>query len=89
MQTYFFIAYEPAYGIIGDKAKWNPTTRQSADHSMVYIISTMLKKAFENKGNYLIIYLSFRQIGPIKPNWRILETTYADSRRLFKNCIIR
>ena len=40
-------AYEPAYGIIGDKAKWDPSTRQSADHSMVYIISTILKKAFE------------------------------------------
>jgi len=31
------IAYEPAFGIIGDPAKKNPTTRQSADHSMVYI----------------------------------------------------
>jgi 2-methylcitrate dehydratase len=40
------IAYEPAFGIIGDPAKKNPTTRQSADHSMVYIISTMLRKAF-------------------------------------------
>jgi 2-methylcitrate dehydratase len=42
------VAYEPAYGIIGDPAKKNPTTRQSADHSMVYIVSTMLTKAFEN-----------------------------------------
>ena len=41
------IAYEPAYGIIGDPAKKNPTTRQSADHSMAYIISSMLRKAFE------------------------------------------
>jgi 2-methylcitrate dehydratase len=39
-------AYEPAFGIIGDPAKRNPTTRQSADHSMVYIISTLLRKAF-------------------------------------------
>lgn len=31
------LAYEPAFGIIGDPAKKNPTTRQSADHSMVYI----------------------------------------------------
>ena len=31
------IAYEPAFGIIGDPHKRNPTTRQSADHSMVYI----------------------------------------------------
>lgn len=43
------VAYEPAFGIIGDPAKKTPTTRQSADHSMVYIISTILRKAFENK----------------------------------------
>lgn len=39
------MAYEPAYGIIGDPAKRDPTTRQSADHSMVYIIATLLRKA--------------------------------------------
>merc|ERR1712045_913607 len=38
--------YEPAFGIIGDPAKKNPTTRQSADHSMVYIIGSILRKAF-------------------------------------------
>jgi 2-methylcitrate dehydratase len=40
-------AYEPAFGIIGDPAKRDPKTRQSADHSMVYIVSTMLRKASE------------------------------------------
>jgi len=40
-------AYEPAFGIIGDPEKRNPKTRQSADHSMVYIVSTMLRKAQE------------------------------------------
>jgi 2-methylcitrate dehydratase len=40
-------AYEPAFGIIGDPAKRNPTTRQSADHSMVYIVSTLLRKAIQ------------------------------------------
>ena len=40
-------SYEPAFSIIGDPAKRNPGTRQSADHSMVYIISTLLRKAFE------------------------------------------
>ncbi len=40
-------AYEPAFGIIGDPAKRNPTTRQSADHSMVFIISRLLRKAAE------------------------------------------
>lgn len=38
-------AYEPAFGIIGDPAKRDPKTRQSADHSMVYIVSTLLRKA--------------------------------------------
>ncbi|MEM1186291.1 MAG: MmgE/PrpD family protein [Planctomycetota bacterium] len=42
-------AYEPAFGIIGDPAKRSPTTRQSADHSMVYIVSTLLRKALETK----------------------------------------
>lgn len=40
-------AYEPAFGIIGDPAKRDPRTRQSADHSMVYIVSTMLRKAID------------------------------------------
>ena len=39
--------YEPAFGIIGDPAKRDPHTRQSADHSMVYIIATLLRKACE------------------------------------------
>jgi len=41
------VAYEPAYSIIGDPAKRDPQTRQSADHSMVYIVSTLLRKAIE------------------------------------------
>jgi 2-methylcitrate dehydratase len=41
--------YEPAFGIIGDPAKRDPRTRQSADHSMVYIIATLLRKAFQQK----------------------------------------
>lgn len=40
-------AYEPAFGIIGDPAKRDPRTRQSADHSMVYIVATLLRKALE------------------------------------------
>ncbi len=42
-------AYEPAFGIIGDPAKRNPTTRQSADHSMVYIVATLLRKALSRQ----------------------------------------
>merc|ERR1712193_543515 len=41
------VCYEPAFGIIGDPAKKDPKTRQSADHSMAYIVSTLVKKAFE------------------------------------------
>jgi 2-methylcitrate dehydratase len=41
--------YEPAYSIIGDPHKRDPRTRQSADHSMVYIIATLLRKAIEAK----------------------------------------
>lgn len=44
-------AYEPAFGIIGDPAKRTPSTRQSADHSMVFIVSRLLKKAFNNAAN--------------------------------------
>lgn len=43
------VAYEPAYSIIGDPAKKDPRTRQSADHSMAYIISTLLRKAIERR----------------------------------------
>lgn len=39
--------YEPAFSIIGDPHKRDPRTRQSADHSMVYIIATLLRKACE------------------------------------------
>ncbi|HMN97516.1 MAG TPA: MmgE/PrpD family protein [Phycisphaerales bacterium] len=44
------VAYEPAFGIIGDPAKRDPRTRQSADHSMVYIVATLLRKAIEAAG---------------------------------------
>ena len=40
-------AYEPAFGIIGDPAKRDPKTRQSADHSMLYLVCTKLRKALE------------------------------------------
>ncbi len=42
-------AYEPAFGIIGDPAKRDPKTRQSADHSMLYLVCTMLRKALERR----------------------------------------
>jgi len=45
IQEISIVAYEPAFGIIGDPAKKDPTTRQSADHSMAFIVSRMLQKA--------------------------------------------
>merc|ERR1712176_1073652 len=41
------VAYEPAFGIIGDPAKKDPKSRQSADHSMAFIVSRIMKKAFD------------------------------------------
>ena len=39
--------YEPAYSIIADPAKRAPTTRQSADHSLPFILARTLLKARE------------------------------------------
>lgn len=41
------VAYEPAFGIIGNPMKMDPRTRQSADHSMAYIVATLLRKAMK------------------------------------------
>ena len=45
------VAYEPAFGIIGNPMKKEPKTRQSADHSMAYIVATLLRKAREYEGS--------------------------------------
>ena len=41
--------YEPAYSIIGDPAKRDPQTRQTADHSMLFIIAAILEKAYRTQ----------------------------------------
>lgn len=46
------VAYEPAFGIIGNPMKKDPKTRQSADHSMAYIVSTLLRKALEFRATH-------------------------------------
>ncbi len=51
IRTVRITIYEPAFGIIGDPAKRDPRTRQSADHSMVYIIATLLRKAIETRAS--------------------------------------
>jgi len=43
IQKIKIVCYEPAFGIIGDPAKRSATTRQSADHSMVYIVNTLIR----------------------------------------------
>jgi len=68
------VAYEPAFGIIGDPAKRTPTTRQSADHSMVYIVSTLIRKALESK----------------KVNWKdLILTPYDYDRASIHNTVTR
>jgi 2-methylcitrate dehydratase len=49
IRTVRITIYEPAFSIIGDPHKRDPRTRQSADHSMVYIVATLLRKALESK----------------------------------------
>lgn len=41
--------YEPAFGIIADPAKRDPQTRQSADHSLVFIVASVLRKAMQSQ----------------------------------------
>ena len=47
IQKIIVTAYEPAFGIIGDPAKRDPRTRQSADHSMVFILARLLVRAHQ------------------------------------------
>lgn len=65
------VAYQPAFGIIGDPAKKNPSTRQSADHSMVYIISTLLRKAIESNN-------LFDGVADMNSMWKKLMLVPAD-----------
>jgi 2-methylcitrate dehydratase len=60
--------YEPAFSIIGDPHKRDPHTRQSADHSMLYIVATLLRKAYEAR----------RDGWDGRAGWRRLMLTPAD-----------
>ncbi|GJQ31018.1 MAG: hypothetical protein HBSAPP03_29020 [Phycisphaerae bacterium] len=55
-------AYEPAFGIIGDPAKRDPKTRQSADHSMLYLVCTMLRKALELRAAKKSVPLGWKEL---------------------------
>jgi 2-methylcitrate dehydratase len=69
--------YEPALSIIGDPAKRDPRTRQSADHSMVYIIATLLRKAFQWRQARVVGGESFAEL-PAAYFWRELMLMPAD-----------
>ena len=43
------VIYEPAYGIICDPSKKNPQTRQTADHSLPFILAAVLVKAYKSQ----------------------------------------
>ncbi len=70
------VAYEPAYSIIGDPAKRDPRTRQSADHSMVYIVATVVRKAIDLAGEYGLDVLGHGDEG-----WKKLMLTPFDYTR--------
>jgi 2-methylcitrate dehydratase len=75
--------YEPAFSIIGDPHKRDPRTRQSADHSMVYIIATLLRKAFEQAnravGNALRGVPSAGSVASLWKSLILLPADYDDS----------
>jgi 2-methylcitrate dehydratase len=45
IQSITVTIYEPAFSIIADPAKRTPQTRQSADHSLPFILAKVLQKA--------------------------------------------
>jgi len=49
LKTIRITIYQPAFSIIGDPHKRDPHTRQSADHSLDYIVSSLLRKALASR----------------------------------------
>ena len=52
--------YEPAFSIIGDPAKKRPKDRQTADHSMYFIIAQLLENL--NKNQLQCVYKNGRTL---------------------------
>lgn len=79
-------AYEPAFGIIGDPAKRDPKTRQSADHSMVYIVATMVSKALN-----LVKQRGVGSLGKSNDEWwkNLILTPYDYDRVALHNPVTR
>lgn len=84
------LAYEPAFGIIGDPAKKNPTTRQSADHSMAYIIATLVRKALEKAGGTALRAVRVADNDSCAAAWKELMLEPADySKDAIANSLTR
>ena len=82
--------YEPAFSIIADPAKRSPQTRQSADHSLPYIVAKTLQKAALNfaAGNTLCGWIELMLLPEdysndaiASRNWPVLSKRYTSTRR--------
>lgn len=73
--------YEPAYHIICDPYKWSPTTRQSADHSLPYIVATILRKAIEQRTSdwrsVMLLPADYSETALVHPLTRLLMSKVA------------
>jgi 2-methylcitrate dehydratase len=75
-------AYEPAFGIIGDPHKRDPRTRQSADHSMLYLVCTMLRKALERHAAEPGCTLGWKELMLLPDDFRPDAIAHPLTRRL-------
>lgn len=79
-------AYEPAFSIIGDPHKRDPQTRQSADHSMLYLVCTMLRKALELGAKDR----PGAKAGPVRIDWKdVMLGPYDFDRRAINHPVTR
>ncbi len=76
-------AYEPAFGIIGDPAKRDPKTRQSADHSMLFLVCTMLRKALELRAGGKTSTLGWKDVMLLPHDFSGAALNHPVTRRLF------
>ncbi|HEX5688520.1 MAG TPA: hypothetical protein VFX76_00870, partial [Roseiflexaceae bacterium] len=83
------LAYEPAFGIIGNPMKMDPKSRQSADHSMAYIVATMLRKALEWKAKHGALPISGRANDGIWKALMLSPYDYAEDERAVFNPLTR
>jgi len=75
-------AYEPAFGIIGDPAKRDPKTRQSADHSMLYLVCTKLRKAIDLAAQGRLTTAGFKELMLLPHDFDALAIAHPLTRAL-------